>query len=117
MTLHTIQRFQGIYYALTGLWPWLHIQSFMAVTGPKTDLWLVQTVGALALVIGLALLAIPKSARTSRYALTLGLTAAAAFAFVDFYFSLSGVIAPIYQADGAVQVLLMLLTILFRKKE
>jgi hypothetical protein len=30
--------------------------SFLAVTGPKTDLWFVQTVGALIAVVGAALL-------------------------------------------------------------
>jgi hypothetical protein len=33
----------------------LNIRSFQAVTGPKTDLWLVQTVGVLVTVIGLTL--------------------------------------------------------------
>ena len=30
---------QGVYYALTGIWPVVHIGSFMKVTGPKRDLW------------------------------------------------------------------------------
>jgi cytochrome b subunit of formate dehydrogenase len=47
---------QGSYYVLTGLWPLLHRSSFLAVTGPKVDLWLVNTVGALLAVTGLVLL-------------------------------------------------------------
>src|SRR5438874_11329800 len=47
---------QGIYYLLTGLWPLLAISSFQRVTGPKHDLWLVQTVGVLIAVIGGTLL-------------------------------------------------------------
>ena len=37
---------QAVYYILTGVWPLVHIRSFMAVTGPKTDLWLARTTGA-----------------------------------------------------------------------
>lgn len=40
-------KFQGIYYVASGLWPLLHMRSFEAVTGPKRDKWLVNTVGAL----------------------------------------------------------------------
>src|SRR4051812_37393809 len=49
---------QAVYFSVTGVWPIVHIHSFMAVTGPKRDLWLVRTVGALitavAVPIGLA---------------------------------------------------------------
>lgn len=29
---------QGTFYLATGIWPLVHIESFVAVTGPKTDL-------------------------------------------------------------------------------
>jgi hypothetical protein len=47
---------QGVYYALTGLWPLVSIRTFKAVTGEKTDNlptgfdsdhWLVMTVSVL----------------------------------------------------------------------
>ena len=38
---------EGVYFFLTGLWPVVHLPSFIAVTGPKRDLWLVRTVGLL----------------------------------------------------------------------
>lgn len=38
---------QGLYYSISGIWPLLSIDTFMAVTGPKTDIWLVKTVGVL----------------------------------------------------------------------
>ena len=47
--------FQGIYYAVAGIWPILHIDSFMMVTGPKTDIWLVHTVGLLLVAVGVVL--------------------------------------------------------------
>lgn len=43
---------QGLFYLITGIWPLLSINSFQKVTGPKFDLWLVKTVGALVTVIG-----------------------------------------------------------------
>ena len=38
---------EGVYFFLTGVWPVVHLPSFIAVTGPKRDLWLVRTVGLL----------------------------------------------------------------------
>lgn len=32
--------FQEIYHTVAGIWPILHIDGFMMVTGPKTDIWL-----------------------------------------------------------------------------
>src|SRR5690606_42098076 len=49
-------RLQGGYFVLTGIWPLVHIPSFLQVTGDKAELWLVETVGCLMIAIGLALL-------------------------------------------------------------
>lgn len=45
---------QGVLYMLMGLWPILHMSSFLAATGEKTDLWLVRTVGGLLAISGFA---------------------------------------------------------------
>jgi hydrogenase/urease accessory protein HupE len=45
----------GVFYAVTGFWPIVSIRTFQLVTGPKRDLWLVRTVGALLTVIGVVL--------------------------------------------------------------
>lgn len=45
--MRTLAFLQGTYYLLTGVWPFASMGTFLAVTGPKTDLWLVRTVGAL----------------------------------------------------------------------
>lgn len=47
---------QGIYSILSGLRPLVHMRSFLRVTGPKWDLWLVRVIGAELAVIGAALL-------------------------------------------------------------
>lgn len=46
---------QGVYYGATALWPLVSRRSFEAVTGPKDDWWLVETVALLILPIGGAL--------------------------------------------------------------
>ena len=48
---------QGVYTARTALWGLLGIDSFMAVAGPKSDVWLVKTVSAVLLaLLGLTLI-------------------------------------------------------------
>lgn len=47
---------QGIYTLLTALWALVDIKSFMEVTGPKTDVWLVKTVAVVLLPIAVCFL-------------------------------------------------------------
>jgi hypothetical protein len=47
---------QGGYYLITGIWPFVSIRSFEAITGPKVDRWLVKTVAVLVSVVGGVLL-------------------------------------------------------------
>ncbi len=47
---------QAVYYGVTGAWPLVSRRSFEAVTGRKTDWWLVQTFSLTLLPIGAALL-------------------------------------------------------------
>ena len=46
---------QGLYFLVTAIWPLVHIASFMKVTGPKRDIWLVKTVATVIGAVGLAL--------------------------------------------------------------
>lgn len=97
---------QAGYYLLTGLWPLVHLPSFEAVTGPKTDDWLVRVVGVLVLLIGgtLGLGAVRlRRAPPSPELLTLALASAAAFILIDVGFVLAGTIGTIYLADAAVE--------------
>lgn len=98
---------QGAYYVLTGAWPLVHMRSFLAVTGPKRDLWLVNMVGALAAAIGLALLAGAAEAGVSGTLLVLAIASAAAFLAVDVVYVVRGVIRKVYLCDGAVQFVLI----------
>lgn len=96
---------QGAYTLVTALWALMDIESFMQVTGYKTDVWLVKTVGALLVPIALSL-GVHLFIRTDhRPAWILGGLTAAAFIVIDFYYALKNVIANIYMADGVVQIL------------
>ena len=108
---------QGGYYALTGLWALLDIDSFQAVTGPKTDLWLVKTVGVLVLVIGGVLLLAAFRRHVSLEMLGLAAGSAVGLAAIDVRYVLGGTIAPVYLLDaGAELVLVGLWAIAWRRR-
>lgn len=102
---------QGVYYAITGIWPIVSIETFEAVTGPKTDHWLVQTVGALVTVMGLALLASGWQRNASAETMVLAIGGTIAFSAVDIIFTMKGVIDPIYLADAGAQIILLMLLV------
>src|SRR4051812_11984802 len=87
---------QGIYYVITGVWPIVHMRSFLAVTGPKHDLWLVKTVGALITCIGLTLGTAGWRGAASLEILVLGVSSALALTIVDIHYVVRKVIPPIY---------------------
>jgi hypothetical protein len=94
---------QAPYSILTGLWPWVHLPSFLQVTGPKTDLWLVQTVGLLVTAVGAALAVATWRRERTWSVVILALGSAAALLFVDVYFVARGAISAIYLLDAAAQ--------------
>jgi hypothetical protein len=102
-------RLQAGYYLVTGTWPLVHMASFEAVTGPKTDHWLVQMVALLVVVIGVTMAWGVRRARQAVAAevVLLALLSAAAFTVIDVVHGLSGRISSIYLADAAAEVALM----------
>jgi len=83
---------QGIYFLFTGLWPIFGIDSFQAVTGQKTDLWLVYIVGALIAAIGTTLLLAAVNRRLTTEIVVLGIGSALALVDLVAIFVLCGVI-------------------------
>ncbi len=102
-----LRGFQGVYYLLTGLWPLLHVTSFMEVSGYKTDIWLVKTVGVLILCIGLTQIRELVLKDYSTNIAFLSVTAAIGLFAIDVYYVFNQVIDKIYLADAAVQLLLI----------
>ena len=98
---------QGAYLLATGVWPLVRMPSFLAVTGPKTDLWLVQTVGVLVAAVGATLL-LAAARRVTREAAFLGAASALGLGAVDVIFVTRGVIPPVYLADAASEAVFVL---------
>lgn len=97
---------QGAYFAATGVWALVDVDSFQLVTGPKTDVWLVKTVGALVLVLGATLLLAARP-RVERETVALVAGSALALAAIDVAYVAKGTISPIYLADAAVEIALV----------
>jgi hypothetical protein len=107
---------QGGFYAVTGVWALVDLDSFMAVTGPKTDLWLVKTVGALVTVIGGVLLTAGWRRRVTRDVLLLGIGSALSLATIDLVYVSAGRISRIYLLDAAAEVGLAIAWALARRR-
>ena len=107
----------GIYFALPSIWPLVHMPSFLAVTGPKTDLWLVQTVAVLLLIISLVFITAALTGEYQPYLGVLAVGSTAGMAFVDIYFATNNVIWDTYLLDAGGELLLLVAWIyfLFRK--
>jgi hypothetical protein len=104
LTVERVALAQGLFYAATGLWPLVHMRSFLWVTGPKTDLWLVKTVGVIVLVVGCVLLLAAGRAAVSPEVALLATGCAAALAGVDFVYVAKRAIGPVYLLDAAAEI-------------
>ena len=100
---------QGIYFFVTGVWPILHIASFVAVTGPKVDLWLVKTVGALIAVVGATLMLAARRRSVGAEMVFLAVASAASLGAVDVIYALSDRIWDIYLLDAVAEAGLIVL--------
>jgi hypothetical protein len=98
---------QAVYFLITGLWPIVSRRSFEKVTGPKTDFWLVETVGSLIGVVGSALLVSATREGRSPESLLLGVGSAAALGAADVVFALRKVVSKVYLVDAALEAALI----------
>jgi hypothetical protein len=95
---------QGAFYLATGIWPLVDIVSFQLVTGPKTDLWLVKTVGVLVAVVGAVLFVAGRRRRVTGEIALLAIGSALGLTAIDLVYSLSGRISAVYLADAVVEI-------------
>lgn len=95
---------QGLYTLLTALWGLLDIDSFMAVTGPKTDIWLVKTVSVLLVAIAVCLLTAIFVHDRSLPVIILAALCNIGLVGIDFYYALHDVISNIYMLDGLAEI-------------
>jgi hypothetical protein len=97
----------GCYFFLTGVWPILHLESFIWVTGPKTDLWLVKTVGLLIAVNGAVIGMGGVQRRVTPELKWLAIGSAACLAFIDVYYYLDGTLRWVYLLDAGAEAILI----------
>jgi hypothetical protein len=100
----TVTLVQGGYFLVTGIWPWVSMRTFEMVTGPKTDDWLVKTVGVLIAVIGGVLTRAGLRRQVSPAVRALAVGSAASLAGVDVLYVARRRISPIYLLDAVLEL-------------
>lgn len=104
--LNYLALIQGFYYLATGIWPLVHYASFEAITGPKTDVWLVKTVGIVVIAIGISILSAVKDPKFP--VIVLGTVSAVGLSGININYVLNGSISWIYLTDAIVEILLVI---------
>ena len=102
-----VAKLQGVFYFVTGVWPILHLRSFFAVTGPKTEYWLVQTFGAVLAIVGIAPFLAARHRAVSAEVCLVGAGTAAILAVCDLVFVGQRAIGPVYLLDAAAEAMLV----------
>lgn len=105
--MRALLAFQGLFYFLTGIWPIVHMVSFLQASGVKTDLWLVNTVGALLAVSGLAFIFSASKNDTGPGIRAVAMGEAAALTAIDVTYVYLGTIPDVYLADAIAEVCLI----------
>jgi hypothetical protein len=95
---------QGVYYVLTGLWPLVNMRSFEAITGPKADRWLAQTVGWLVTIVGGVLTMASVRRHAAPELPLLGVGSAVGLAGIECMSVASGRISRVYLLDAVLQL-------------
>jgi hypothetical protein len=98
---------QGFYFLATGLWPIVDIASFLKVTGPKRDIWLVKTVAVLVCAIAVPLIIAGLNDRGTPEIVILGAGSAAVLMGIDVWYVSRKVIPPIYLCDALVEAIII----------
>jgi hypothetical protein len=107
MTPAIVARTQSAYHVATGLFPFASRRGFEAVTGPKTEWWLVLTVGALTSVVGVSLGGAALKGRLTPETTALAVGTAASLGAIDVVYSSRRQISPIYLLDAVAQAALL----------
>jgi len=101
----TVAAAHGVVNVASGLWPLLHMRSFEAVTGHKTDTWLVRTVAGLLVANGAVQVGTARASSPDALVLCrrLGIGTAAALGTVDLVYGATGRISRLYLLDAVVE--------------
>jgi hypothetical protein len=107
---------QTLYYFITAAWALVDIDSFIKVTGPKTDIWLVKTVAVLLLAICAAF----STAFIQKFAnspvVMLAVTCCLVLIIVDCYYVWTKTISKVYLLDAIIEFIVLVLWVFFLVK-
>jgi hypothetical protein len=95
---------QGGYYVATGVLPFVSRRLFAAVTGPKREWWLVETVGGVVTVIGAAVATAAIRREPPAEVVIAAAGTAATLAAIDVVHVAKGRIAPTYLVDAGTEL-------------
>jgi hypothetical protein len=98
---------QGAYYVATGVAPFVSRRAFEAITGPKQEWWLVETVGVLVTAVGGGIAAAAARDRVTPELAAIAAGCAGGLAAIDVVYVARGRIAPTYLLDAAAQLALL----------
>ena len=98
---------QGSYYMVTALWPLIHIESYMALVGPITDIWLAKTVATMVIAIAITMFYHLSLRTDHRPLVLLGMSSSLAFVYTDMYYTTKGTLSYIYLLDAAAEFLFL----------
>jgi len=98
---------QGGYYIGTGVAPFISRRAFEAVTGPKKEWWLVETVGLLVTAVGAGVATAAARDRVTPEITIVAAGCAGGLAAIDIVYAARGRISPAYLADAAAQIALL----------
>ncbi len=108
---------QGIYLFATGIWPLLSMGTFLKITGPKADLWLVKTVGLLLAVTGAVLIVARVNAEVNTAVIVLAIGSAFSLTIIEFVYVAKRVISSVYLGDAIIELIFIawwILTVLLK---
>ncbi len=103
-----LARTQAAYFIASGLLPLISMRAFEAITGPKTDRWLVKTVGLLVAVIGFGLALAGYRRHVSPELALIAAGSAGAVAAIDVVYVARQRISPVYLGDAVIEAGLLI---------
>ncbi len=98
---------QAAYFLGTGAAPFVSRRLFEAVTGPKTEWWLVKTLGGVVCALGAGFASAAARGRVTPEITAIAAGSAAALAASDVWYVARGRIRPTYLLDAGVEVALI----------
>jgi hypothetical protein len=107
---------QTLYYFITAAWALVDIDSFIKVTGPKTDIWLVKTVAVLLLAICAAFSTAFIQKIVNSPVVMLAVTCCLVLIIVDCYYVWTKTISKVYLLDAIIEFIVLVLWVFFLVK-